>query len=477
MTGAFLTGQPLQVRVADYTRLQRTLCNELNGGSGGWDYEGIKWQGIESYGSGGGYTNLVPLVLIRREGDSIELKLDQLLQSRPAVERMWFQEATDGWRWNLRMLRIELYDLGVGVITGVYDVAAPALLSVADTRRTAESVGRLRLPASGGIRSPVAASYDALTRETSRLFADAVSGCVPSEARQKPWLSSMLAALPPGQAEAAARDGEGASTDSSTDEWGRLLWLHPVFVLTGSSRASTRSLQRLGRPFEATFSRSIQYWSGIFTPGIDSSVVVLRGGGQQQKGPPMKLIGLMWAYYALFMEMDRGLLAMLDSDKWQTPYSLADLEKEADRMFTFFMRVQEARARLDSALTDLAGGQLSIWNTMANVQKFDELVTAVEGKVEVLQRITERRVQEAAAARARRTGNILSGLTALTVVTVVVALIGNFIGTRADAIGHVEIRVVTIAAAFLVATILYLIAQWEILRKKRGRRYARSKGS
>jgi hypothetical protein len=50
-------------------------------------------------------------------------------------------------------------------------------------------------------------------------------------------------------------------------------------------------------------------------------------------------------------------------------------------------------------------------------------------------------VQQAAASRARRTSAILSGLTALTVVTVAVALIGNFLGTRSDAVGHLWLRV------------------------------------
>jgi hypothetical protein len=228
-------------------------------------------------------------------------------------------------------------------------------------------------------------------------------------------------------------------------------------------------MRQLSRPFEATFSQPIEYWHGLFVPGIDSSVVVLRNNGEGEKRPPMGLTLLMWAYYGLFMEMDRGLLAMLDSDRWQTPNSLAELEDEARRIFSIFMRVREARSRLDSALTDLAGGQLSMWNAISKVQKFDELVEAVEGKVETLRHIADRRVQEATAARARRTGNILSGLTALTVVTVVIALISNFIGTRSDTLGHIGVRLVAITAAFLLALTLYREAQREIARKKRER--------
>jgi hypothetical protein len=298
------------------------------------------------------------------------------------------------------------------------------------------------------------------------LFSDGVGQCKGVE-RQEPWLNSLLQALPPPDPEGDGDEvDQRLSADGVGDEWGRLLWLHPVFLLTGGPKASMWRMRQLSRPLEATFSQPIEYWHGLFVPGIDSTVVVLRRNGDGEKRPPMGLTLLMWAYYGLFMEMDRGLLAMLDSDRWQTPNSLAELEDEADRIFSIFMRVREARSRLDSALTDLAGGQLSMWNAISDVQKFGELVEAVEGKIETLRHIADRRVQEATAARSRRTGNVLSGLTALTVVTVAIALISNSIGTRSDTIGHVGVRIAAITAAFLLALILYREAQREIARKR-----------
>jgi hypothetical protein len=408
---------------------------------------------VESYGSGGGYTSLVPLVLIRREGDALKQRLEELQRSRPLAERQWLEDSTAGWKWKLQTLRIELYDLGVGVITGTYEVTAPVLLKAEATRCTAESVGRLLRDPVGGVRSPVAASYDALARETVGLFADAVSAGA-KEARQEPWLSSYLDALPPERvgSEPTPPGAPGAGIDS---EWGRLLWLHSFFLLTSGPGVSSRRLRRISRPFEVVFSETIDQWDGVFAPGIDSSVLVLHENNAKQKKPPVRLSELMSAYYALFMEMDRGLLAVLDNDKWQTGTSLGALEEDADRIFAVYMRVQEARARLDSALTDLAGGQLSIWNTISKVQKFDELVSGVERKVATLQRIAARRVQEATAARARRTRNILSGLTALTVVTLMVTVMESLIGTRTDAGGHVEVRVAIVAVALVIATFIY----------------------
>jgi hypothetical protein len=458
-TGPFLTGQPLQVTISDYERLQREIAAELNRSSPGW--EGPAWRGVETYGSGGGYTELVPLVLLCRQDEALKRRLEELSESRPAAERAWLRETTGGWSWRLRELKIELYDFGVGVLSGAYDVTAPARMRAEEIRHRAESVARLLQDEAAVERSPVAAAYDMLARETAVLFAEAVARCA-AEHRREPWLHPLLSALPPTTA-----DGPGAA-GALDGQWGRLLWLHPVFVLSGGEGASLRQLQRISAPFEQTFSERIEHWHGLFTPGIDSSAMVLHRNRPKEKTPPMRLTLLMWAYYGLFMEIDRGLLAMLSSDRWQSPGTLPQLEEEASQIFDVYMRVREARARLDSALTDLAGGQLSIWNAIADVQKFDELVASVEGKLETLQRIVERRVQEASAARARRTGKVLSGLTALTVVTVTVGLVGLFLGTRRDASGHVEWRVATVAVAFVLAAIIYREAQRQITRRRTG---------
>lgn len=464
LTGAFLTGEPLQVRVSEYSRFQHDLGEELkHHPSGGWDYEG-GWRDTPSYDTGGGYTSLVPLVLVRREGHRLIAALEDAHRRRPEAERRGFAELMEGWMWELRAICIDLYDFGVGVINGVYDVAAPAGLNAAKTRQTIESLSWLKHDAVGGVRSPVAAAYNAIARETVEVFSSVVGTCA-DQARQEPWLAPFLDALPSGD-----RDGDPdrAAGPAPHEEWGRLLWLHPIYVLTGSSRAGPRRLSRIARPFEVAYSQSLAYRDGLFAPGIDSSVVVVRGGADDQF-VPLKLIGMMWAYYALFMEIDRGLLATLDNDKWSQSESLRGLERDADRIFALHMRVQEARARLDSALAaDLGGGELSVWNVLAEVTKFGDLVAAVEGKVDALQRIAERRAEQAAANRARRTSNVLSGLTALTIVTVTIAVMTNFIGTRADAIGHGWLRIVIVMAAFVLALVLYREAQREIGRTWRG---------
>ena len=155
------------------------------------------------------------------------------------------------------------------------------------------------------------------------------------------------------------------------------------------------------------------------------------------------------------MEIDRGLLALLDNDRWDQPESLAELERDADVVFDNYIRIMEARARLDSALASLGGDEFAIWEAVAAVQKFDAIVDAVDRKVEVLQRIAQRRVSQAAASRERHTSRILSGLTALTLVTVAVALIGSFLGNRADTLGHIWVRIIVVGAAVAASIGLY----------------------
>jgi hypothetical protein len=424
---------------------------------------GVQWRDVETYGGGGGYTNLVPLVLLRLTGEDLEAGLEEAVQQRPETELRWLHDALDGWGWELRSLRVEIYDLGVGTITGVYAVKVPDRESVETAQRTIDAVGGLRRHFDIGGRSPVAEGFQAVTYATVREFSRAAMHVAP-QARQEPWLAPMLEALGHGMSASspASSGGEGLT------EWGRLMWLHPVFVLTEASHASASDLCSVGAPFVPAFAGEIPYWHGMFMPGIDSSVIVLRGASPEGPNPPLRLTELMWAYYALFMEIDRGLLALLDNDRWRTPESLRALEQDAERMFDIYMRVQEARARLDSALTELAGGQLTIWRGMADVQRFDELITSVDAKVQLLQRIAERRVQEASAARAQRASSILGGLTALTVVTVAVALMGNFIGTSSIGLS-VGWRALIVVLAFALAVFLYMQARREIARTRRAR--------
>jgi hypothetical protein len=455
LTGAFLTGHPLRVRIGEYNQLRSDLMRELQRLDGqGWSVDTENWRqdGTYTYDSGGGFASMLPLVLARRDGPAMLARAQAALRNQPDAEHAWLGEQTQGWNLTPRTFRIDVYDLGMAVMNGTFAVCSPAGLSLQAAARTLKRLAWLKPDPDSGVRSPIAGAFRELADETAQQVATAIAHGAPHTV-QEAWLSPFL-------------DAQAVDEKTQTprpDHWGRLLWLHPVHLLevSDTNDGLTASAAQLAPPFH----RSIGIQDGLFVPGIGWSAIVTYAGAPGAE-IPLRLTELHWAYIALYMEIDRGLLALLDDDRWYEPESLAELEQDADRVFGDYMRIMEARARLDSALVSLGGDELAIWKVIADVQEFDALVDGVDRKVEVLQRVAERRVQQAAASRAQRTSRILSGLTALTLVTVAIALIGNFLGNRSDALGHIELRVVIVAIALVAALAVYRKAYSERTRRR-----------
>jgi hypothetical protein len=166
-------------------------------------------------------------------------------------------------------------------------------------------------------------------------------------------------------------------------------------------------------------------------------------------------------YLALLIETDRGLLATLgEAEEWDSARHLSHLESEAQQVFQLQMRVEKALARLESILIDFGGGGLALWDAVARVQRFDDIVRAIGGKVEILQKLTQRRVQEASSARERTTNNILGFLTALTIVGLAVGLADGLFGERPDRAGHVALRIGAILVSLILAGQLFRLVRW-----------------
>jgi hypothetical protein len=158
------------------------------------------------------------------------------------------------------------------------------------------------------------------------------------------------------------------------------------------------------------------------------------------------------------MAIDRVLLGILNQQRWSEHAPLKQLDADADAVFADYLRVMDARARLDSALSPLGGDEFAIWETVAKVQRFDAILDAVERKLDVLRELAQRRVDQASSDRARRIGNVLGALAVLTVVTFVVALIGALLGSRSPGSGPLGVRIAIVAAALAVSIFLYWLA-------------------
>jgi hypothetical protein len=467
ITGAFLTGVPLRVRIADYERVQESLRVEFaRGADDGWSVYDENWHQHGSYFSGGGFASKLPLVIARRGGEDARARVASILREREDADGSYFASHADGWRLTPTEVRVDVYDLGVAVMNGTLTVDMPLDISLEAQARVMKQLVWLRPDQRNGVSSPVTSTFRILAHESMRQFESAVAHAVP-DARERPWLAPFLEAV------------SDEATATLEHDWGRVLWLHPVHIAqVDDDSAIDDNARRLAPPFH----RTIDIPSGRFVAGIGWSAIVGRRDVTDVE-TPLRLLELHWAYIALFMEIDRGLLAVLDASDVSSAQTLHELEDAADHVFSDYMRVAHARARVDSELASLGGDEQAIWDVLCDVTRFDALVEGVDRKVAVLQQLAERRVQQAAAAQSRRTSAILSFLTALTVVTVTIALIGSFIGNRSDALGHLSLRVAIIAAALLASVGLYREAFRDRLAaghrrtRRRFRRHRRRRGA
>jgi hypothetical protein len=429
ITGAFLTGYPLSVRIASYETLRHALRDALS--EPGWETEEQQEQG--TFQSGGGFAQALPLVIARRRDGPLLARL----RGEPtglAIQHSFDRPPGDFLR--PESVVAEIYDLGIGVLTAWFELVASTELKLERLAREVKRMVWLRPGPEG--RAPIAEALRATAQETAAQYGAAVRLAAPEEL-QASWLSR------------GAGGQIGPAGQAASEQGGRLLWLHPVHVVTDAERG-VDGLRELVAPF----SRRLAIADGVFAPRIGWSAVAV--AAPEHAATPVRLTELHWAYYALYMEMDRGLLAILNQERWEHGASLKQLELDAEHVFADYLRVMEARARLDSALMALGGDELAIWQVIADVQRFEPLVEAVERKIDVLQRLAERRVAQASASRSRRATEILGSLTALTIVTVAIALISYFIGTEQDVLGHAWLRIAVVAGAFAVALSLYWLA-------------------
>ena len=124
---------------------------------------------------------------------------------------------------------------------------------------------------------------------------------------------------------------------------------------------------------------------------------------------------------------------MLDQNRSSTPkdHCSSNWQPDANTVFTDYIRVMKARARVDSALASLGGGEQAIWDVIADVQKFDALVRRSRpqgpGFSASPNGVSSRRHQ-----RPPAVPRILGFLTTLTLVTLAIALLGYLVGGLSD---------------------------------------------
>ena len=443
VTGAFLTGHPLNVPIDEYKTVQLALRGSLPARS--WQTRSLRRRA--TFDSGGGFTEALPLVLARRDGSDfmpwLSAALDGLAGSCGEPPQYGPMRSAA-----IKELRVDVYDLGVAVMVAWLEVRAEATASLGDVARAMRKLVRLR-DTDGESPSRFAVALQDAATDTVKEYVAAIASSA-ADRLQPAWLSGAVA----GSREAAAT--------TEVDDDGRLLWLHPIGVIRRDDLGAEK-LEELAPPFHAC--RQIE--GGVFAPGIGWSAVVLETSASRGDADlPVELTLLHWAYFALYAEIDRGLLHTLDHPRWTTSDgSVHRLESDSGEVFAGYLRIQRARARLDSSLAERGGDGIAIWDAISRVQRFDALSQSVERKINALEAVARRRVEQATSRYSTRISNRLFALALLALVTVITAVAAAVTGEPTGDRDWWRWLILCAAALLGAAVAVWLIRAWRDARE------------
>lgn len=433
VTGAFYTGSSLSVQGSDVLSVREKLQSQLGIS---WRFKDLELTG-GTFASGGGFSEDIPLIIARRDcTDQFPLMVDLLTSgpTSPPGERPFHPLVSA----RSRALAIDLYDLGIGVLTAWVDVTALACAPLADTARAVKKLTFLR--PTEHTPSALASRLQDIATAVSHEYRNAVERVRFGE-QEAGWLARV------------APDDHGRLPRRSLDVIpGRLLWLHPINVLRTEPVTQADALE-----LAPVVRGAIEIEGGVFAPGIGSSAIVV-DSRSRSAARAVRLTVLHWAYHALLMKVDRDLLDTLNSGRWTARGTIRELEKDADEVFADFLQVESGRTRLESHLIGLGGDELAVWETIAKVQRYDTIVRAVDQKLDTLDKVAQRRVDLATADRARRTANILGLLTVMTVVTLTGGVISVLSGAPDNTFTALEGRAIALGLALVVALGIYWLA-------------------
>lgn len=409
LTAAFFTNAPIEVHLQTRAAVYEQLAGECDKRPGWTAYKPDRRGTFET---GGGFREPLPLIAARRGGC---VPLEALREGMTGGSRtVWHPP---DFALVPTRVEVDVYDLGIAVLAAWFDVMAPPEADVVELMRRIREVTILREP------SPLVHALSGLAEHTAEQYQRLVSAAGVDVL--SPWLAKHV-----------------------EDERGRLLWLHPVHFVP-------EPLERVepGLPDRHT---TLRRDGGVFAPGVGWSVLA-----QTDAPNAIKLTKLHWAYYALYMEMDRGLLATLDAVRRQEQGTrVRDLDGDAREAFADYRLAMEARARLDSELSSLGGDELEIWEKIAEVQGFQPVVDGVERKLDLLRELTERHVELAEAARSRRVRVVLETLSVLAIVSLFVAAATYLIGGTQPSDADPIWRIVVVGAAVVVVAAVLLMLRW-----------------
>lgn len=364
--------------------------------------------------------------------------------------------------WRLENISLGFFDFGVGSLVADYAL----------TLRDAISLRALRGAVEDGAAQLVR-PYNSLIgfalSELSAVLKAELDGSVV----ERPWfdLAQQRIALP------------GTA--------GELLWLHRVYIVEDTADRYDDYVQMAPLLLPTFFERR-EASDFCYLPGLSASAVILRGrtAGGSRSTWVIDTIAFQFAYVALFMELDRALLAQLthltvttrrSRKRWSRRLRRALSRRRRGRQSQategreqtaggarehsssgsatetisgFYERIRWVRALVNTSLATSGASAATIWEATARVQVFDLIERSVDDKLSAVQALIAHRAQEAAASRARLVSRYVATFTIFAVASSIFAVIDFMLG---GSLLPVDSRRLVIATSVITVCLLIVL--------------------
>jgi hypothetical protein len=310
--------------------------------------------------------------------------------------------------WTILHATVDLWSIGVGLVTTIYDVRACA--------------------------SEWVTFRDGLDAERERLRSAAAS--IAAEAG--PAAAASLN-IPP------------------SPVWGQLLWMHVIVLVEASDGAGREDLDAIA---------SVVAYGGLpaaLDPTIAGAAVRFKldacaayvSNQREVAAAAARMTAVHTAIWAAAAGFDRVLLDALLTPRGRQIRSLAALEDRADELLDLYQRVHAFRTRLEALPLHLGPLDGPLWRAVAEQWGLAQQLEGLVARFDTLEHVHSHLLDAVSGRRARRLGAFVLVFTVASVITFGITVI-NFSQARLESPRAVNIE--ALAALFALAAIVGAIA-------------------
>jgi hypothetical protein len=320
--------------------------------------------------------------------------------------------------WDPRTLDVDIWNLGVGLVTATYSLASPAGTDWSTLGEDVEASRRVLKDSLQGVRAAAVA-----------------------EVRR---------AVDAGRLRAS-----GFLEDADSEPDAQALWTHVTFLLQAQEDGARKD------ELDAVAKRLT--WDGVHGPraseldrivlriGLDSAVGYVRSDAPLAASVA-RMVGVHTVVWAAAVDLDRRVLRLR---RKQRPTALRDLEVQMDQNVAAYEHVRGIRAELESVGVHLSALDRSLWEAYAETWRLSTQLGSLDGKLASLEHVLSHAASDITNRRAR----LLSTLALPFTVASVVGLVGALLDLSSK-----ELQAPSGSNLWLVSGLVaFAIALWLIL--------------